>query len=390
MRCGILVVGAFLVSGCATAKTDIRRLSPLAEPSQPPRQCRIVSVLQDSPAQKAGIQVEDVVQSVNGVVPTGASHVSDLIHQSPADAELAVAGPAGTVRLVKVRLNSSRPRLGAVCDLTGWRKSGVTAAGNESLTVFNGPYALTASGILDKGLVFLRVRVTNNSEKPLQVGPELFSAEDGRRTPAPVLSPKQVMCMLYGEKGAHLLALKKRRRETLDPDTFSSLERSPEGSCAGVMGRLTHADPQYAEANAEYVAVESLWPSAYKPGGVADGLIYLAEPVALPVTLSAAIEGHAMSVQLGAPKASQNEMRSSDLVRFFESQKKGAPLRLTLRKGRVFVGKFSSYDSIDEKVWFDTPSGGMLRSTSFPVTSIRTAEPLEQMPAKPTVSDQVN
>src|SRR5690349_18220952 len=119
-------------------------------------------------------------------------------------------------RHVTVHLNATRPRLGAVCDLTGLRKIGLTPAGNESLTVYEGPYAVSASAIIDKKIVFARIRITNNSSQPLTVGPELFSARDARGNTLPVLTPKQVICDFYGDRGAHLLALKRQKKESLE------------------------------------------------------------------------------------------------------------------------------------------------------------------------------
>ncbi len=186
----------------------------------------------------------------------------------------------GTSSHLKIHLNTERPRLGSVCDLAGWEKPGVTAAGNESVTVFDGPFAFTASGIIDKGIVFLRVRVANNFDQPIDVKPELFSATDGTGQNMAILSPKEMMCYLYGDKGAHLLVLKKAHKETLDaPGTSAATD---EHCDAGEQGKLAKSDPKFAEANAQYVASESLWPATYKPGTVADGLIYLKEPAILP------------------------------------------------------------------------------------------------------------
>jgi hypothetical protein len=84
-------------------------------------------------------------------------------------------------------------------------------------------------------------------------------------------------------------------------------------------------------------------------------------------------------------------MKASQLRKFFEAQKKGSSMRLTLKKGKVFVGRFSSYDNIEERVWFNNPSGGLLNSTSYSLESIRSAEPLEQVPTKPgPVNDHLN
>ncbi len=372
------------LTGCASSAPEIRRLSPISKPTKAPETCQIISVIKDSPASKAGIMVGEVLRSVNGQVPENASLLPDIITAAPEDSDIEIVQQDGQSRHVKVQLNKGRPRLGTVCDLTGWEKPGVTAAGNESVTVFQGPYAMTASGIIDKGIVFLRVRLSNNTDQGLQIGPQIFSAFENTGKALPLLSPKDVMCFLYGDKGAHLLSLKKKRKDTMDAyELLPNVITVPEEQCdRGVTGKLATSDPQYAEANAQYLATESLWPSTYQMGTVADGLIYLKETPNLPITLKAAVQGNSLFAKLGQAQASQKESKHSELVQFFEAQKKGAPLRLTLRKGKVFVGKFNHYDGLEERVWFDTPSGGMLNSTSYSVKNIRYAEALDQIPSK--------
>ena len=284
-----------IVAGQGFAAREIVRLSPVPGPSRVPSACRIVSVLKESPADKAGISVGDVLQSLNGQSPADASGFSELVAAAPEDSELKLLKPKGTVQSVKIQLSPGHPRLGAVCDLEGWAKSGVTAAGNESVTVFSGPYALTASGILDKGFAFLRVRVANDSDRAVEIGPSLFTATDGSGSAMPVLSPRAVICLMYGEKGAHLLALKKKRRDTMDthennlltadrPRKSAAMALPPRGLCIMRIRSI-------AEANARYLAEESLWPATIPPGQVADGLIYFEEPSSLPLTLEADVEG---------------------------------------------------------------------------------------------------
>lgn len=380
----ILILAALALGACASHGPEIKRLSPVSKSSAAPKECRIVSVIKDSPAEKAGIRVGEIVQSVNGQMASDAGVLPDIITAAQDDSDIEVKSQDGSSRHVRVHLNKGRPRLGTVCDLTGWERPGVTAAGNESVTVFQGPYALTASGIVDKGIVFLRVRVSNNTDKALDMGPKIFTAFDGSGQTRPLMTPKEVMCFLYGDKGAHLLSLKKKNKETLDGyEMIPGAVSVPEDRCeSGMVGKLVNSDTQYAEANAQYIAAESLWPATYQMGTVADGLLYLKEPASLPVTLKAAVDGHSLFVKLGQAVAAEKETKHSDLIRFFESQKKGAPLRLTLKKNKVFVGKFSSYDAAEERVWFDTPSGGMLNSTSYSVGYIRYAEPLDQIPSK--------
>jgi len=382
-----LLLTVALFSTCLHAADDVERLSPVPMVSHIPAQCRVVSVLKESPAEKAGIRPGDVLQSVNGRSPQDASGFAGMVAAAPEDSEFKILKSSGPVENLRVHLSQGRPRLGAVCDLSGWAKPGVTAAGNESLTVFSGPYALTVSGIIDKGIMFVRLRVGNDSDHPLNVAPALFKASDGSGGPMTVLSPREVMCMLYGEKGAHLLVLKKMKKDTMDSRDSSLLDNEPaaEERCddVPVKGRLHDSSSQYAEANAQYLAAESLWPASYKPGEAADGLIYLSLPSRLPVTLQATIEGRILSAQLAMPVAGGEQMKASKLRAFFESQKKGDTIRLTLKKGKVFVGRFSMYDSVEERAWFQNPSGGMLGTVSYAIDAIRSAEPLEQNPSKP-------
>jgi hypothetical protein len=330
-----------------------------------------------------------VIESVNDQVPKDASALSDIVANAAAESDIRVLSAGGVKRTLRTHLNSSRPRLGAACDLTGWSKAGITAAGNESITLYEGPYALTASGIVDKGIVFYRVRFSNNFDQPLEFGPTNFIAADAQGTPLLILSPKDVMCYLYGEKGAHLLALKKKHNETMDAhEQIPAMQDNADEHCAtGEKGRMTGSDAGYAEANATYMATESLWPARCPPGGVADGLIYTKDTTSLPITLKSTVDGRTFTAQLGLPAASAKQMRRSELIRFFESQKKGNNIRLTLKKGKVFVGKFSLFDAVEERVWFNTPHGGVLNTTSYSVEMIRYAEPLEQIPAKPTASN---
>ncbi len=338
----------------------------------------------------AGIVAGETIKTVNAVTPKDATAVSDLVANSTATMTLVVISSAGVERTVNVALRKTRPRLGAICDLTGWRQPGVTAANNESVTLFDGPFAFTASGILDKGIVFLRLRVTNNSDQPLAIGPSLFSATDAGGQTLKVLMPVEVMCQLYGDNGAHLLSLKRKAKQTLEADNGTHDEAEFACPAGTGPGRLAKSKKEFAEANADYIAQESLWPASCPPGGTVDGLVYFPEAAMLPLTLQATIESHHFKVQLGMPQPSQHVMKQDDLEAFFEKQKKGTPLRLTLRKGKVFVGRFSSYDADNEKIWFDTPTSHLLNTTSYPLTSVESAEVIEQVPATPQPTEHAN
>ena len=339
-----------------------------------PASCKIAAVLPDSPARKAGLQVGDVVESVNGTKPADALGVSDLIDHSDTYARLDVKDPSGKSRQIQVALNKEKPRLGASCDLTGWHKNSVSAAGNESLTVFDGPYALTVSGILDKKLAFMRVRVSNHSDQPLPVNASLFSVLDGSRQLLKVLSPAEVMYFMHGPDGVAMIKppadVKESQNLTVPVDSVVR-QASPAHKPKEEWSR---SDDLYVQANAAYLNKESLWPTTVAPGKSADGLIYFLEPKSLPVTIQANIQGRELETTFGPPQPSDQHMSQEELIRFFETQKKGTPLRLTLKDGKVFVGRYSTYDADNEIVWFDTPSGILLTTTSFGLKHIAYAE----------------
>src|SRR5258708_37877362 len=99
----------FLLGGCASSPPRVRRLSPVFQTSQVPSQCKIVSVLQGSPAQKAGIQVNDLIQKVNGATPANAAAMADLVNNSTPEMAVELLTASGTVHQVTVHLNASRP-----------------------------------------------------------------------------------------------------------------------------------------------------------------------------------------------------------------------------------------------------------------------------------------
>lgn len=369
------------MSGCASVNSDIDHLSPQFHVSPPPAQCRLVSVLKDSPAARGGLTAGDTILTINGQKPADAAVMADMVAKSPADATFTVATESGTGRSVPVHLNDNTPRLGAVCDLSGWNKGGLSPAGNESLTQFKGGYAVTLSGIKDraKGLAILRAHIVNHSNEPVDLGPQVFSAKDGQGHEQPALTPIQVMCALYGEKGAKMLQQQPKRHVALDNDTAPALGGGSEGAlCAGVQdtGRLNHSQIEYVEANAKSVADDSLWPVALAPGGTADGLVYFQAPATLPLTVSVRVKDDVFVIALGTPQATAQVMPAVSVAQFLERQKKGTPLRVTLKKGRVFVARFSSYDSLEDVAWFEATEG-LLTSMSYPLRSIRSVQAIE-------------
>ena len=155
-------------------------------------------------------------------------------------------------------------------------------------------------------------------------------------------------------------------------------------------GEWSRTEEGYVKANADYLSKESLWPSTAAPGGMVDGLIYFLAPKALPVTLEARVEGKTFSVAFGLPKPASDRMTEGELIKFFEAQKKGTPVRLTLRSGRVFVGKYASYDADNEIVWFDTPSGILLNTSSFGLRHIQSAQAITPDNDKKPAAEPIN
>jgi len=372
------VLPLFLAS-CATSIPEITRLNPVPVESKAPALCRLISIVPGSPAEKAGLNVGDQLERINDKKPVDAWDAGEMVNQSPDSLQVVVLNSSAAPRTLQIPLNKNRPRLGAACDLSDFRKHGVTAAGNESQTVFQGPYALTASGIVDKGIIFVRLRLANNSAKELSAGPDRFNVQDSAGKSRTLLSPKEVICDMFGDRGARQLALNRRKRESTEYDP-GAMAREETCGAAPVTGKLKNVDASFVETNADYLARESLWSTTLKPGATADGVIYLREAGAsLPVRVQTIIDGYTLDVGLGARAAVVTEVvPEQDLEKFFLAQKKNAPLRITLRKdNKVFVGRFSSYDAVDEVIWFNTPSGNLLNSTSIPLRTILNAQSVE-------------
>lgn len=392
MKKYFLLFALALLSACSPRRTLIKHLGPVQEPAIAPPVCELISVMPDSPAQKSGIKIGDQILKVNGTTPTDASAVSELIQNSPTKAALEVKNSISQVRMVQVSLNKDRPRLGASCDLTGWRKPSVSAAGNESITVFQGPYAMTLSGIIDKKVAFIRARITNQSERKLIVTLENFSVYDAQKQPLQVLTPYEVIYFMHGDDAVPMVKAKAPVSGVQSPQPSIAQESLIRRVAPTHKGKdnWSESDQKYVIANAEYLSRESLWPTEVEPGKWADGLIYFLETEALPVRIQATIEGYELSASFGQPVPSTERMGAEDLIKFFESQKKGTPMRLTLKNGKVFAGKYSSYDAINEIVWFDTPSGVVLTTSSFGLKHIVHAEVMAPEPKNEPAKEVAN
>jgi hypothetical protein len=236
---------------------------------------------------------------------------------------------------------------------------------------------LTASAAIDKHLVFMRVRLANHSNQSYQVDPDSFTATDANQVSIPLLSPKEVMRFLHGDASMSLIKPPPTQGGAGSAALSSATVREI-STRTRKEGPISAEDAEYRRLNAAYLNQESLWRAAVEPGKVADGLIYFKEPAQLPFTLHATLNGVPVTATFAPPAATSVMMSSDDLIRFFESQKKGTPIRLTLRNAKVFAGRFSSYDPDNETVWFDTPVGGLLNSASFALKAIRFAQPIEQ------------
>ena len=133
--------------------------------------------------------------------------------------------------------------------------------------------------------------------------------------------------------------------------------------------------------------------------------VSITEPKTLPISIQADLPDRqaglpagtaggkviTLVTRFGTPQPSGKLMTQGELIRFFDAQKKGTPVRLTLRKGKVFVGRYSSYDAINEIVWFDTPSGVLLTTSSFGLKRIAHAEAVSpETDKKQAVSEHLN
>ena len=76
----------------------------------------------------------------------------------------------------------------------------------------------------------------------------------------------------------------------------------------------------------------------------------------------------------GVGPISSNTLTMSDeqLVSFFEQQKKGTPIEMTLDKGKVIDGVFSSYDDYYGMVWLVSRGGdSLMNQKGYRVSGIR-------------------
>lgn len=373
MRRTVLLPVVFL-SACSPVKSQIKHLSPLSDPTNPPKTCTLVGVLPGSPAQKSGLHVGDTLQRINDKQPTDALDVVELMDRSGPQARVDVLDSSGKAHTLTIALNKDKPRLGASCGLDGWAQKGVSSAGNESLTVYSGPYVLTVSGIFDKGLAFMRVRLSNHSDHDLYVSPELFSAAGSLNSQVTRLSPAEVLFFMHGEDALPYLKVPGESTTTLkiaadSPARHLNFQKKPKKE-------WSRTEEEYVQTNANYLSQESLWPQTVKPSQAAEGLIYFVEPPTQPFTVQAKVDTRILQVTFGDPQPAKEQMTQDQLIRFFGGIKKGTAVRLTLKTGKVFSGKYSSYDDLNETVWFDTPSGSLLTTSSFGLRSIAYAEAL--------------
>ncbi len=352
----------FAGNGSVSAKTPaLLRLSAIEETSQLPAQCRVLFIQPYSPAQDAKLQPGHIIERINGVKPTDITQIGSLLLQSPADATIELSHASGATRMAKVHLNDKAPRLGIVCELDGWRRSGLSEAGNSALSVFDGPYALIVSGVVEEDFMFARVRIANHSDQPLTISRELLTAMDGSRKLYMPLPASDVMLRKYGAHGASLI------HDTVGVDVSTEPVR-------GEMEKTGRANQSYEQMNADYYNKESLLPTTLQPGKMADGLVYFNKPEFFPFTITATIGNRVLHVKLDEPQPSSTLMTRRQLAEFFLAQKKNTVLRLTLKSNKVFVGKFTSFDVDNETVWFVTPAKGLLTTTSYGLSRIMNAQ----------------
>jgi hypothetical protein len=81
------------------------------------------------------------------------------------------------------------------------------------------------------------------------------------------------------------------------------------------------------------------------------------------------------------PSIIESPMTRDQLEAFFDQQKRGAPVELTLAKGKVVKGLYRSYDDYYETVWI-VPQGepGVFSQKGYKIAGIRKAVPWERKP----------
>jgi hypothetical protein len=332
-----------------------------------PKSCRIVTVAVRSPAEEAGLKTGDVVKKINGVAPKDAAAVADMIQDSGpfADIDIVRHGRPVTIR---AHLRQERPRLGTLCDFTGWRKGGVTEAGNESVTDFEGPYAVTFSGVIDENMLFVRLQTENHSTRTITIAPDFVAAADAEKKPMKALSPGEAMRRMHGDLGKELFQVMQSNAAGAKDNEFTPRKKD------------LFFNPDYAgaKADADYVAHQSLTAEIVAPEGIAEGVLYYPPPKTLPITVTCHIDAYRFKARLGAPQGSKKPM-SFDAIRLvLEKEKEGAPLRITLGNGRIYVGHYSKYDDVNETLWLRAGS----EKSAFPLNHVRAVQVIGELPGQ--------
>ena len=309
---------SMFLAGCAPGPRA-SRLTPSSNGAQPPESCQISSVLPSSPAEVAGLQIGDVILSVDGVKPISAPDTLKLIRNSGSKIKLEISRENAQPFDVAVQLNNQPPRLGIACDLGNTQIAGATPDGLPTIEQANGRINLKAMISIYKGITFMKVTVRNMSDHQIEVTPGTFSAADGNKVPMMPLSPLQVQYRLHGKEGANLLSeldqinwIKSMRDAAKENETYLSMDpnniyvdyysHAPNSENKTTLSRNQHTD---AKLDAKFLNEESLDAMTVDSISVGNGYVYFPEPMAFPLVVVANIEDHEFTFTFNSPEKNQ-------------------------------------------------------------------------------------
>ena len=314
-----------------------------------------------------------------------ARYALELIAKSGTDIKLSLLRGSNVLG-VNIRPTNQYEVLGFACDMTGVQK-----AFDEGIVAVQGPYQLVANVSVKNGVTMVWVKIQNSADRPLQVAPDMFSAASQDRVLMNAMSISDVEHALYGDVHGRIMAeqaaaswgqvaatsmqTNANYQTTFSygtaltrPDLATSLVSSIYTGYAMAAENRVREEFEKASADSESIARNTFVSCTIPPGFSNAGFVYFREPLSLPMTLIATIDGHKFAMYF---EEKNEELTMAGLRKFCKALKPGEALRLRLRNGKEFVGTLARYD--DERFYneiYATPEGGSIFDKSFELKDI--------------------
>jgi hypothetical protein len=376
IACAILF--AHLLAGCVTAPIRVMKLSPEIREIKEPELCKILTVTPDSPAAKAGIAMGDIVQAIGDSKPKDAHDALELIAKAGTQINLSLFRNGKIVKVkVEVEAENSQQVLGFSCDMTGAQQ-----AVGDTVFATQGPYQLVAANVMIKnGMTMVWIKITNSSDHPIQVSPEMFSAASADKVLMNAMSMTDVQQTLFGDIKTKLMAeqasaawmqagiTSQQMKEgyatqsrtqfqppslgdwysygtavgttVTQPEAATRLGSSIYSAYAMAASARVQAEFEKATVDAESISKNTFVPASIPSGFSNAGFIYFREPATLPMTLMANIEGKKFAFFFNEKT---EELDIMAFQRYVQTVPIGDALMIRLKNGQEIVGNLTSYD----------------------------------------------